>query len=624
MSIVSLTNVRLNLANNCLLDGVNFQIEANDRIAIVGRNGAGKSTLLKLLQGELVQDSGQIHQQNGLRVAGLMQDVPVSHDETVYHFLVQGLGDVGEVLAQYRHFAEIGSMEKMAKCQERIDELHAWDLLPRIETMATRLELPCDALMNSLSGGMRRRVLLGAALVSEPDLLLLDEPTNHLDIKAIEWLETWLKNYSGSVMVVTHDRHFLSQVANRIVEIDRGQLHSHQCDYPTYLDRREAIRLAEQKQNDLFDKELKEEEVWLRQGIKARRTRNEGRVRRLKALREEYRQRREQVGRVKTISLDVAYSGKMVIEAEKLNYHLPERHLIRDFSLLLNRGDKIGIIGPNGCGKTTLIRLLLGQLKPSSGTVQLGTGLEIAYFEQLRHQLEEDKSVMYNVADGADFVTLSGQKKHVASYLRDFLFAPEQYNQPVSALSGGERNRLLLAKLLAKPANLLVMDEPTNDLDIETLELLESMLIDYPGTLLLISHDREFINHVVSSVLIYEGDGCFNEYVGGYEDYLVVKKQQEQDKNRQSQRVTTEQRSTAKPQPTVVKLDYQEQRELKSLPQQIEKLEAKIAALHVQMGVEGFYQRATEEVQRVTKELGEQEALLRQLYARWEELEDKS
>ena len=621
MSIVSLNNVSLYLAENCILDGVTFQIEAKDRIAIVGRNGAGKSTLLKLLHGEIAQDKGQIHKQSGLRVAGLTQEVPSCHDETVYHFLVKSLGDVGEVLAALRLASEDDNLEKMIECQQQIDSLQAWDLLPRIETMATRLELPCDAMMNSLSGGMRRRVLLGAALLSEPDLLLLDEPTNHLDIQAIEWLETWLKNYSGSVLVVTHDRQFLAEVATRIVEIDRGQLHSHDCNYPTYLDRREAIRQAEQKQNDLFDKELKQEEAWLRQGIKARRTRNEGRVRRLKALREEYRQRREQLGKVQSIALDVSYSGKVVIEAQEINYSVNNTQLIRDFSLLLTRGDKVGIIGPNGCGKTTLIRLLLGELQADSGTVRRGTGLQVAYFEQLRHQLDEDKNVLYTVADGADHVIINGQSKHVASYLREFLFSPEQFNQPVRALSGGERNRLLLAKLLARPANFLVMDEPTNDLDIETLELLESLLMDYPGTLLLISHDREFINHVVSSVIVYEGNGCFNECVGGYDDYLRYKQQQQQQRQqKQAPKVSAApvQRAVSS---VAVKRTSDEQRELKLLPQQIEKLEAKIAALHAQMGDEGFYQQVDDKVQSVVSALANHEKDLSALYARWEALE---
>ncbi len=407
---------------------------------------------------------------------------------------------------------------------------------------------------------MKRRVLLGAALLAEPDLLLLDEPTNHLDIEAIEWLETYLKTFRGSMVLVTHDREFLSQTANRIVEIDRGTLHFHDCDYETYLDRRETIRLSEQKQNELFDKNLAKEEVWIRTGIKARRTRNEGRVRALKALREEYKARRNQTGTVKSINLDVSRSGMNVIEAKNLHYSIAGKQLLKNFSLLLTRGDKLGIIGPNGCGKTTLVRLLLGELLPNSGTVKQGTSLEVAYFDQLRRHLHENETLMYNVGDGADYVTINGQQKHVASYLREFLFPPERFNQLVSTLSGGERNRLLLAKLFAKPVNFLVMDEPTNDLDIETLELLEQMLIEYPGTLILISHDRAFINQVVTSVLVYDGDGQFNEFVGGYDEYKMQKKQQKESTTKS----TPVKRSNVT---NSAKLNFNEQRELAQLPQ---------------------------------------------------------
>ena len=571
MSILSLSGVNLILAGNRILDNADLQIQPQDRIALVGRNGAGKSTLLKLLQGEIVQDSGHVHQLNGLRVAGLMQDVPVSGDEIVYHFLVKSLGEVGEVLADFYRLSHQGDMDELARCQQRMDDFHAWDLLPRVETMATRLGInPSDA-MSQLSGGMKRRVLLAAALIATPDLLLLDEPTNHLDINAIEWLESYLRSYSGSLLVVTHDREFLAQVANRIVEIDRGKLHRHDCDYETYLDRREAMRLTENIHHDLFDKRLAEEEAWIRTGVKARRTRNEGRVRALKAMREEHQQRRTQMGKVKAMTLDVARSGNVVLEAQHLNYSLNGKPLLKDFSFLLTRGDKVGIVGANGCGKTTLVRLLLGELTPDSGEVRQGTSLSVAYFDQLRRQLDESQTVMANVGDGADYVTIQGKQKHVASYLREFLFAPERFNQPVSSLSGGERNRLLLAKLLAKPVNLLVLDEPTNDLDIETLELLETMLVEYPGTLLLISHDRAFINQVVSSVLIHEGEGVFKEYLGGYDSYRNEKKQP------RAVPVSIER------QKNVVKLTFNEQRELSKLPKQIESLENNIASLHSEM-----------------------------------------
>lgn len=615
MSILSLHNATLVVANNRILDDVSLQIQPNDRIALVGRNGAGKSTLLKLLQGEIVLDAGQIQQRSGLRVAGLTQDVPVAQDESVYHFLVKSLGELGEVLTQFHTYSQQGDTAQLAKCQQQMDNLHAWDVLPKIETMASRLGIATNEQMSNLSGGMKRRVLLGAALIAAPDLLLLDEPTNHLDLEAIEWLEAYLRTYSGSLIVVTHDREFLAQVASSILEIDRGKLNLHQCDYDTFLDRREAMRLTEQKHNDLFDKKLAEEEVWIRTGIKARRTRNEGRVRALKALREEYKARRHQQGKVKSVQLEGSQSGFMVIEANHINYSIEGKPLIRDLSLLVTRGDKLGIIGPNGSGKTTLVRLLLGELKPDEGQIKLGTSLQVAYFDQLRRHLLEDKTVMYNVADGADHVMVNGKQKHVASYLKDFLFSAERFNQPVSSLSGGEKNRLLLAKLFAKPVNLLVMDEPTNDLDIETLELLEQMLIDYPGTLIIISHDRAFINQVVTSVLVYEGNGQFNEYVGGYDDYKIYKKQQKE--------IATKPPVVEKRSQVSTKLSYNEQRELANLPKQIEQLEQKISEIQMKMADPGFYQQETQKITEISQQLNQDENLLASLYARWEELEDR-
>lgn len=619
MSIISLHGLSLNIAGNQILDKADWQIQPHDRIALVGRNGAGKSTLLKLLQGDIVPDSGQINQLSGLRIAGLTQEVPITGDESVYHFLVKSLGEVGEVLAQFNDLSQHGDMDKLALCQQRMDNLHAWDKLPHIETMASRLGITTNERMNSLSGGMKRRVLLAAALIASPDLLLLDEPTNHLDIEAIEWLESYLKTFKGSVLLVTHDREFLGQVANRIVEIDRGTLYQHDCNYETYLERRESIQLSEQKQNDLFDKRLAEEEVWIRTGIKARRTRNEGRVRALKALREEYKARRNQLGKVKSLSLDVSRSGSMVIEANQVNYSLGQKKLLQDFSLLLTRGDKLGIIGPNGCGKTTLVRLLLGELHADSGEIKRGTSLSVAYFDQLRRQLQEDQTVMFNVGDGADYVTINGKQKHVASYLRDFLFSPERFNQPVSVLSGGERNRLLLAKLFAKPVNFLVMDEPTNDLDIETLELLEEMLGEYPGTLILISHDRAFINQVVTSVLVYEEAGKFAEFVGGYDDYKMHKKQQQQ----KEREVVDKAVPVAKRSAASAKLSFNEQRELTQLPQKIEQLEKKISELQLQMADPMFYQQDAQAIAKINQGLAEDEALLMAFYARWEALEER-
>ncbi|CZJ12774.1 Uncharacterized ABC transporter ATP-binding protein Rv2477c/MT2552 [Legionella pneumophila] len=616
MSIVSLNGASLILAGNCILDRADLQIQPQDRIALVGRNGAGKSTLLKILQGELVLDSGQIQRSSGLRISGLVQEVPGAEGESVYHFLVKSLGETGEVLSQFHEFTKQGDMDKLAKCQQRMDNLNAWHLLPEIETMASRLGIDIHEQMSNLSGGMKRRVLLGAALLAKPDLLLLDEPTNHLDVEAIEWLENYLKSFSGAVMVVTHDREFLSQIATSILEIDRGKLYLHHCNYETYLDRRESIRLSEQKQNDLFDKRLAEEEAWIRTGIKARRTRNEGRVRALKAMREQYKARRNQLGTVKSLNLDVSRSGALVVEANKVSYAINDKPIIKDFSLLMTRGDKLGIIGPNGCGKTTLVRLLLGEIKPDAGTIKLGTGLQVAYFDQLRRHLLEDQTVMFNVGEGADYVTINGKQKHVASYLKEFLFSSDRFNQPVSSLSGGERNRLLLAKLFAKPVNLLVMDEPTNDLDIETLELLEAVLADYPGTLILISHDRAFINQVVTSVLVYEGNGKFNEFVGGYDDY---KKHQLTRNEQQTKSPVSKRNSPEK----AKNLSFNEQRELSKLPQQIEAVEKKIEALHSQMASPEFYQQDAKIISEVTQLLAKEEALLNQYFTRWEELEEK-
>ncbi|MFO8947096.1 ATP-binding cassette domain-containing protein [Legionella pneumophila serogroup 1] len=616
MSIVSLNGASLILAGNCILDRADLQIQPQDRIALVGRNGAGKSTLLKILQGELVLDGGQIQRSSGLRIAGLVQEVPSAEGESVYHFLVKSLGETGEVLSQFHEFTKQGDMDKLAKCQQRMDNLNAWHLLPEIETMASRLGIDIHEQMSNLSGGMKRRVLLGAALLAKPDLLLLDEPTNHLDVEAIEWLENYLKSFSGAVIVVTHDREFLSQIATSILEIDRGKLYLHHCNYEAYLDRRESIRLSEQKQNDLFDKRLAEEEAWIRTGIKARRTRNEGRVRALKAMREQYKARRNQLGTVKSLNLDVSRSGALVVEANKVSYTINDKPIIKDFSLLMTRGDKLGIIGPNGCGKTTLVRLLLGEIKPDAGTIKLGTGLQVAYFDQLRRHLLEDQTVMFNVGEGADYVTINGKQKHVASYLKEFLFSSDRFNQPVSSLSGGERNRLLLAKLFAKPVNLLVMDEPTNDLDIETLELLEAVLADYPGTLILISHDRAFINQVVTSVLVYEENGKFNEFVGGYDDY----KKHQLTRNEQQTKSLVSKRSSPE---KAKNLSFNEQRELSKLPQQIEAVEKKIEALHSQMASPEFYQQDAKIISEVTQLLAKEEALLNQYFTRWEELEEK-
>lgn len=618
MSLLACHHLTLRVANTVILDNADWQIAPKERIGLVGRNGAGKSSILKMFQGLIVPDSGELQRQQGLRVAGLAQDVPYQEQISVFEIIVQGLGEAGQVLLRLRQQTSDQDYTGIAHSHQRLDDLHAWDCAPRIDMIAEHLGLPLDTTMTMLSGGMKRRVLLAAALVTQPDLLLLDEPTNHLDLPTIEWLETFLSTYPGTVILVTHDREFLSKVAKQIVDLDRGRLRFYDCSYTTFLERREEFRLAEHKQAALFDKRLADEERWIRTGIKARRTRNEGRVRALKAMREAYQQRREEQGRVKDWEWDVQRSGALVLEAQNICYQIQDKPLIQDFSLVLHRGAKLGIIGPNGCGKTTLVRILLGELTADSGQIRLGTGLTIAYFDQLRRQLIPSHTVMANVADGADHVVIQGQSKHVASYLQDFLFSPECFNQPVSALSGGECNRLLLAKLFAKPANLLVLDEPTNDLDIETLELLESLLVEYTGTFILISHDRAFINQVVTSVLVYEEDQRFHEYLGGYDTYQQYQSQQ---KRKTAVAEKSLKPLLAAPAQPEKKLSSQEQRELSKLPQQIETLEQKISKLHEECATNDFYQRPAAEISLFQKNLAQAEGSLAKMYARWEALE---
>lgn len=626
MSLLSCHQVSLIIANTMILQEVDWQIMPKERIGLVGRNGAGKSTVLKMLQGLQVPDRGVIKRQQGLRVTGLAQDVPYQEQDSVFEVVVQGLGEIGQVLLNLRKQTQEEDYTGIAHSHQRLDDLHAWDCQPRVEMIASHLGLPLDARLHTLSGGMKRRVLLAAAIVVQPDLLLLDEPTNHLDLPAIEWLETYLSTYPGTVILVTHDREFLSKVVTRIVDLDRGKLRFYDCSYATFLERREEFRLAEHRESALFDKRLAEEERWIRTGVKARRTRNEGRVRALKAMREEYQERRQEQGRVKDWQWDVKRSGTLVVEAKNLCYQIPNgKPLIQDFSMVMQRGEKLGIIGPNGCGKTTLVRLLLGDLTPDSGQIRLGTSLNIAYFDQLRRQLDPTKTVMANVADGSDHVIIQGQTKHVASYLQDFLFSPACFNQPVSALSGGECNRLLLAKLFAKPANLLVLDEPTNDLDIETLELLETLLVEFTGTVIVISHDRAFINQVVSHILVYEEDQRFHDYLGGYDTYQQYRKEQTKAaiviEKSQKPPISTSLNIPAK---SSKPLSYQEQKELAKLPKQIEGLEQKIAQLHEECGTADFYQRSADDITTFQQNLARQQADLEKLYLKWESLEQLS
>lgn len=539
MALLSLKSITVSYGGPNLLDNVDFQLDKGERVCLVGRNGAGKSTLMKLIAGDIKADSGEILDQ-GLTIARLEQEVPVGTDGTVFDVVATGLGDIAPLLIAYHqviHELETDSSEvvlaRLEKAQQALEAADGWSVEQRVEAVISRLSLNPDSAFSALSGGMKRRVLLAKALVTEPDILLLDEPTNHLDIASITWLEDFLKSYGGTLLFITHDRAFLQSLATRIVQLDRGVLTSFPGNYQHYLKRREQLLAEEEQQNALFDKKLAQEEAWIRQGIKARRTRNEGRVRALQQLRRERSQRREKQGNVKMALQEAQRSGKLVLEAESVSQSYDGKRLFEDFTTLVQRGDRIGIIGPNGCGKSTLLSILLGKAQPQSGEVKLGTNLEVAYFDQLRGQLDEESTVVDNVGQGSDHVEVNGSRKHIMGYLQDFLFTPQRARTPVKALSGGERNRLLLAKLFTQPANLLVMDEPTNDLDAETLDLLEDVLMNYQGTLLLVSHDRTFINNVVTTTIVFDGDGQLREYVGGYDDWLA---QRNQDKQRAEQK----------------------------------------------------------------------------------------
>ena len=631
MALLTLRNINLGFGGPNLFDSLNLQIEAKERLCLLGRNGEGKSTLMKLIGGLVKADEGSIEQQQNLKIAYLTQDIPDEVDGSVYDVVASGLEGVGEILKNYHHCSlEIAEeytdkkMEELSRIQHELEAVDGWSLSQQIETTLSLLELPADDEFNSLSGGLKRRVLLGRALVTEPDLLLLDEPTNHLDVESIQWIEEFLLNWNGSVLFVTHDRSFLRRLATRIVELDRGKLTSWPGNYETYLLRKQESLENEEKENALFDKRLAQEEIWIRQGIKARRTRNEGRVRALKALRNERMQRREQKGQVNMQMTAQDSSGKRVIEAENVSYSYGETPIIKSFSTLITRGDRIGIIGPNGVGKSTLIKLMLGELKPDQGKVELGTKLEIAYFDQLRAELDLKKSVRDNLAPGTDKIDVAGREKHVMSYLSDFLFAPDRANSPVSTLSGGERNRLMLAKLFAKPFNLLVMDEPTNDLDVETLELLEDLLMQFEGTLILISHDRAFLDNVVTSTLVFEGDCKVNEYVGGYEDWL----RQFKDKMAKNKKVPVKEKENKESARNIVnktsvkKLSFKEQKELDELPMLIETLDTEMAEITEKMADAKFYQQNKDIIAITTSRVSEIEYELKEAYKRWEQLED--
>ncbi|APX61835.1 ATP-binding cassette domain-containing protein [Acinetobacter schindleri] len=630
MAYITLRDVQLAFGGPALLDGANFNLERGERVCLIGRNGEGKSTLLKLIEGSLLPDSGEVSLQNGITISMLAQDVPMDSGK-VADIVADGAGEASEVLRAYHEASEacvLGDMEacdRMGSLQHKMDQLDGWALETKVNSILSKMGLDPDADLADLSGGRKRRVLLARALLTQPDVLLLDEPTNHLDVESIEWLEKFLLDQNNlTLLFISHDRSFVDSIATRIVELDRGTLRSYEGNYSRYLELKAQQMEAEEKQNALFDKRLAEEEVWIRQGIKARRTRNEGRVRALKALREESKARRSQQGKVSMATQDASRSGKVVFEIEHLSVKFGDNApIINDFSALVMRGDRIGLVGDNGVGKTTLIKAILGQLE-HGGTVKTGTQLEVAYFDQLRNVLDLEKSVKDNVAEGSDHVDINGSRRHIYSYLQDFLFSPERARTPVKALSGGERNRILLAKLLLKPSNLIVMDEPTNDLDMVTLELLEEMLSGYKGTLLLISHDRAFMDNVVTSTWVFDGKGNIDEYIGGYQDYLEQRPNQTavDQKSAVKKAAAKAEAAAAAPAPKKVKLSYKDQRELEQLPAEIEALESEQAELSDKLADGSWFVKDAAAATKASERLGEIDEILLEKMERWDELEN--
>ncbi|HEY7165046.1 MAG TPA: ATP-binding cassette domain-containing protein [Candidatus Binatia bacterium] len=629
MPLLRLEDVSLAYGHVPLLKHLNFQIDRGERVCLVGRNGAGKTTLLRVISGLAEPDEGEIWRHETLRTAHLQQEVPEDRDETVFDAVAAGLGELGALLGEYHRLTQGGTperaaLERMAHVHGRIDALGGWNISQKVETVLTRLGLPADENLSNCSGGIRRQVMLAQALVSEPDLLLLDEPTNHLDIAAITWLEKYLFGYPGALMFITHDRTMMKHLSTRIVDLDRGTLTSFPGDFDAYLTKKEELLEIEARAAANFDKKLAEEEEWIRRGIKARRTRNEGRVRTLMEMRSQHAERLRPQGNARFGLNAGALSGKLVVDLRAVSFSYGEKIIIRDLSTRILRGDRVGIIGPNGSGKSTLLKLILSEISPTRGQVVLGTRLDVAYFDQHRRALNAEKTVRENMSD-SDYVTVQGRSRHVIGYLKDFLFPPARIDSPVQALSGGERNRLLLAKIFTRPANLIVLDEPTNDLDVETLELLEDLLANYEGTLLLVSHDRTFLDNVVTSTLAFEGNGIVREYPGGYEDW-----------ERQHDRgvIVTPVPSVAKPEgtttapprsagPASTKLSYKETRELDALPEKIEALEGEQRDLHALMGSPEFYRQSSEKITAAMERLEAVKKELETCYARWETLETK-
>ncbi len=625
MPLVQLRSVGVHFGTQVLLEKADFQLDAGERVCLIGRNGQGKSTMMKVIEGKLKPDDGEVRIDSTVRVAYLEQTLPESRDATVFDVVAEGIGKVAELLKKYHDLAyhprdDAAYMNELTVVQAQLETADGWVFQQRVDQILQRLELPAEKMLSSLSGGWRRRVCLARALVSEPDVLLLDEPTNHLDLESIQWMEEWLLNFNGAILFITHDRAFLSNLATRIVELDRGTLTSFPGSYQTYQDRKAQMLEEEERHAALFDKKLAQEEVWIRQGIKARRTRNEGRVRALEAMRLERSKRRVRDGKAEFALDSGGKSGRLVIEANDVCFSYGDRVVVRDFDARIMRGDCIGLMGPNGVGKSTLINLLLEKIKPDQGEIKLGTNIKIAYFDQLQGSLDPNQKCVDWLAEGREFIEVGGKSLHVISYLSDFLFTPEKTRSPISALSGGERNRLILARLFSQPANLLVLDEPTNDLDVETLELLEERLSNYDGTLLLVSHDRAFLDNVVTSLFCFEGDGKVLEIVGGYREWQSFKKHQQK-----SGGITPVAAAPKKAEPSKVvkenKLSYNDKRELESLPKKIEQLETQQAELEKVTQQADFFSRSHQETEKILAQLSELEGQLEQVYKRWEMLE---
>ncbi len=629
MALISLQDISVAFGGPLIFDKLSLQLEPGERVALLGRNGVGKTTLMKVMVGQISVGSGEIVYQKGIQLTYLHQEIPINVNGNVFDIILSGLGERSQILSEYHHISYQLQTKQTNELLRKLDNLHTqidhtngWEINSLVEYIITQMKLDPDSNFEHLSGGQKRRVLLAKALVLSPEVLFLDEPTNHLDIESIIWLEAFLKNYKGTLFFVTHDRAFMNNLSTRIVELDRGKIFSWPCDYKTFLDRKAKALDVEVSQRAEFDKKLAKEEVWIRKGVKARRTRNEGRVRALKIMREEKQAQRQVIGQVKMKAGDSERSGQLVIKVTNICYDYGDNCLIKNFSTRIMRGDKIGVIGPNGSGKTTLLKILVGQLECQKGDVRLGTKIDLLYYDQLREELDEEKTVKENICGPVDTITINGKTRHIFAYLQDFLFSPERANTPVKVLSGGERNRLLLARLFTKPSNVLVMDEPTNDLDIETLELLEELLLEYSGTLFLVSHDRAFLNNIVTSTIALEGEGEINEYPGGYDDWLIQRKPVENKENVKS--VSKKEKVKQNKIEKSKKLSYKDERELRKLPVRIEKMEEEQERIFNIMAIPEFYQKDPNEIVQFNEKLGEIKETLKELYSRWEELEGMS